>query len=377
MVIDMMEAITDGEANALGGAAAGEVRLGDGLAGLAGLAAGSVDAVVTDPPYNLLENHKWDCAIDADRLFAAARRALKPTGGMVLFGRGLTLYEWVLKACRGYGFTFKEKVVWCKPKGISPFLPLNRSHELAVVLGREEFRTRRVMVDSVESARHDAAKLESRMEEMHRLAREDGRLEVLARLADAARAAAAQGRNLSFGEKVAVAGVQLNIRKHGFSIINKKTIEDILPRCISRCGHLAYGAHMTSVLTVDKQFEKHFAPTAKPVYLLRCLARACSDPGGLIVDPFAGGGSTVVAAVKEGRRGLGFELNPMQRAVAAGRVANAVAGRCECGEVGQRRTCPACLAVARTVFGEDLARRVEIKEFDAAAALKSANGKKV
>lgn len=112
------------------------------------------------------------------------------------------------------------------------------------------------------------------------------------------------------------------------------------------------------------------------MYLLRCLARACSDPGGLIVDPFAGSGSTVVAAVKEGRCGLGFELNPMQRAVAAGRVANAVAGRCECGEVGQRRTCPACLAVARTVFGEDLARRVEIKEFDAAAALKSDNIKK-
>lgn len=370
-----MEVITDGEANAPSGAAAGEVRLGDGLAGLEGLAAGSVDAVVTDPPYNLLENHRWDCAIDADRLFAAARRALKPTGGMVLFGRGLTLYEWVLKACRGYGFTFKEEVVWCKPEGISPFLPLNRSHELAVVLGREKFSTRRVMVDPVESARHDAAKLESRMEEMHRLAREDGRLEVLARLADAARAAAAQGRNLSFGEKAAIAGVRPNDRKHGFAV-NPKGVREILPKSISRLGHLAYGANMTSVLTVGKRFDKNFAPTAKPVYLLRCLARACSDPGGLIVDPFAGGGSTVVAAVKEGRRGLGFELNPMQRAVAAGRVANAVAGRCECGEVGQRRTCPACLAVARTVFGADLARKVEIKDFDAAAAVEGDNSKK-
>lgn len=376
MLNDMMEVITDGETNAPAAAAMGEVRLGDGLAGLEGLAAGSVDAVVTDPPYNLLENHKWDCAIDADRLFAAARRALKPPGGMVLFGRGLTLYEWVIKACRGYGFTFKEEVVWCKPYGVSPLLPLNRSHELAVVLGREEFRTRRVMVDPVESARYDAAKLESRVEEMHRLAREDGRLEVLARLADAARAAAAQGRALSFGEKAAVAGVQLHNRKQGFKVIKKESIREILPDSISKCGYIAYGANMTSVLTVGKRFDKHFAPTAKPVYLLRCLARACSDPGGLIVDPFAGGGSTVVAAVKEGRRGLGFELNPMQRAVAAGRVANAVAGRCECGEVGQRRTCPACLAVARTVFGADLAQKIKVREFDAATAVESANGKK-
>lgn len=324
------------------------MRLGDGLAGLEGLAAGSVDAVVTDPPYHLLATHKWDCAIDADRLFAAAARALKPTGGMVLFGRGLTLYEWVLKACRGYGFTFKEEVVWCKPKGTSPLLPLNRSHELAVVLGREGFRVRRVMVDPVESVRYDLAKLERRMEEMHRLACEDGRLEVL---------------------------VRPNDRKHGFAI-NPKDVREILPRRISRCVSFACGAPMPSVLTVDKQLDRNFAPTAKPVYLLRCLARACSDPGGLIVDPFAGGGSTVVAAVKEGRRGLGFEINPMQRAVAAGRVANAVAGRCECGEVGQRRTCPACLAVARTVFGADLARRVEIKGFDAVAALESGNSKK-
>ena len=368
--------ITDGEANVPIGAAAGEVRLGDGLAGLEGLAAGSVDAVVTDPPYNLLENHRWDYAIDADRLFAAARRALKPTGGMVLFGRGLTLYEWVLKACRSYGFTFKEEVVWCKPKGVSPLLSLNRSHELAVVLGREGFRMRRVMVDPVESARYDAAKLESRMEEMHRLAREDGRLEVLARLADAARAAAAQGRGLSYGEKAAIAGVQPHTRKQGFNVINKKSIKEILPDSVSKCGYIAFGAHMQSVLTVNKRFEQGFAPTAKPVYLLRCLARACSDPGGLIVDPFAGGGSTVVAAVKEGRRGLGFELNPMQRAVAAGRVANAVAGRCECGEVGQRRTCPACLAVARGVFGEDLAQKIKVRDFDAAAALKSDNIKK-
>lgn len=371
----MIEVITDGEANAPGGAAAGEVRLGDGLAGLEGLAAGSVDAVVTDPPYNLLENHKWDCAIDADRLFAAVRRALKPTGGMVLFGRGLTLYEWVLKACHSYGFTFKEEVVWCKPQGSSPLLPLNRSHELAVVLGREEFRTRRVMVDPVESARYDAAKLESRMEEMHRLARDDWRLEVLARLADAARAAAAQGRGLSYGEKAAIVGTQPHDRSNGFGVYDAR-MQRKLPTFINRCKYMVCGTHMTSVLTVGKRLEKHFAPTAKPVYLLRCLARACSDPGGLIVDPFAGGGSTVVAAVKEGRRGLGFELNPMQRAVAAGRVANAVAGRCECGEVGQRRTCPACLAVARTVFGADWARKADVRDFDAAAALKSANSKK-
>lgn len=366
-----MEGITNGNANASAPTAAeGEVRLGDGLAGLEALAEGSVDAVVTDPPYNLLsEDHKWDYKIDADRLFAAARRALKPTGALVIFGRGLTLYEWVLTACRRHGFSFKEEVVWYKRKGTTPLLRLNRAHELAIVLGREEFLPRRVMVDTVESVRYDPAKLAMRMEEMHRLARDDERLEVLARLADAARDARAEGRDLSFKEQAAITGVEPNSRRHGFYVTGHSTVKTKLPKFISRSGYLARGGHMLSVLEVNKEFEKHFAPTAKPTYLLRCLVRLCSDPGGLIVDPYAGGGSTVVAAVKEGRRGLGFEINPMQHAVAAGRAANAIAGRCGCGEVGQRRTCPACLAVAQGVFGADLERKSEMRDFDATAAL--------
>lgn len=51
-------------------------------------------------------------------------------------------------------------------------------------------------------------------------------------------------------------------------------------------------------------------PTQKPVALLEVLVRACCPAGGLVVDPCCGSGTTLVAAGRSGRRGLGFDVNP-------------------------------------------------------------------
>ena len=53
-------------------------------------------------------------------------------------------------------------------------------------------------------------------------------------------------------------------------------------------------------------FSEH--PTQKPVELMEWLVRSYSCAGDLIVDPYMGSGSTGVAAVSNGRRFVGVEL---------------------------------------------------------------------
>ena len=56
----------------------------------------------------------------------------------------------------------------------------------------------------------------------------------------------------------------------------------------------------------EKTFGKH--PTQKPVALIdRCL-RASTNPGDLVLDPFAGSGAVGVAAIRSGRRFIGCEM---------------------------------------------------------------------
>jgi DNA modification methylase len=51
-------------------------------------------------------------------------------------------------------------------------------------------------------------------------------------------------------------------------------------------------------------------PTEKPVQLMEHFVRLHSNPGDLVLDPFAGRGSTLIAAEKTGRQWVGCELDP-------------------------------------------------------------------
>ena len=64
-------------------------------------------------------------------------------------------------------------------------------------------------------------------------------------------------------------------------------------------------------------------PTVKPVALMRWLCRLVTPPGGLILDPFAGSGTTGVAAVSEGFDFVGCEMEPEYATIAERRIAHA------------------------------------------------------
>ncbi len=61
-------------------------------------------------------------------------------------------------------------------------------------------------------------------------------------------------------------------------------------------------------------------PTVKPTDLMRYLVRMVTPPGGLVLDPFTGSGSTGRAAMLEGMRFIGCELSPEYAKIARARI---------------------------------------------------------
>jgi len=61
-------------------------------------------------------------------------------------------------------------------------------------------------------------------------------------------------------------------------------------------------------------------PTVKPTELMRWLVRMVTPPGGVVLDPFAGSGSTLVAARAEGVRCIGIEREDEYAQIIAARL---------------------------------------------------------
>ena len=66
-------------------------------------------------------------------------------------------------------------------------------------------------------------------------------------------------------------------------------------------------------------------PTVKPTDLMRYLCRLVTPPGGVVLDPFTGSGSTGKAAMLEGFRFVGCELSDEYADIAEARIHNAFA----------------------------------------------------
>ncbi|MCB0213943.1 MAG: site-specific DNA-methyltransferase [Anaerolineae bacterium] len=79
----------------------------------------------------------------------------------------------------------------------------------------------------------------------------------------------------------------------------------------NQAAYLRYVEKPENVITAafDKG-ETGFHPTQKPVRLMQALIELTTKPDQLVLDPFAGSGSTLVAAKNLGRQYLGIEANP-------------------------------------------------------------------
>jgi len=109
---------------------------------------------------------------------------------------------------------------------------------------------------------------------------------------------------------------------------------------VNNFGLGATGRYRTNVLTYPGVNSLHPArsgdlvlhPTVKPIALIADLIRDCSRRRGLILDPFAGSGTTILAAERTGRAARALELDPLHVDVAVRRfeqIVGAAAVHCQ------------------------------------------------
>jgi DNA modification methylase len=306
---------------------------GDCLEELTRLEDASVDAIVTDPPYGIgIQGRSWDSQAIREvaalargerltrskayevwcRLWATeCRRVLKPGAHMLAFGSPRTAHR-LAAGLEDAGLEVRDTLSWLYSTGIPKSGPLPGGRGTTLKPAYEPILvTRRPVEGTVAKTieRHGTGALEI---DSCRVGKRHPANVVLSHAADCTEDACAAGCACSMLD----ASVE-RVRPTRFfycAKVNRKERN-------AGCESLPEGAFN---LLPDRPprwpSTRNPHPTLKPIELMRWLVRLATPPGGLVLDPFCGSGSTGAAAALEARRFLGIELSEEYAKIAVARI---------------------------------------------------------
>lgn len=110
--------------------------------------------------------------------------------------------------------------------------------------------------------------------------------------------------NLVFRKNYSAQVLKANMKIVGNCEYGLLLYRDRLPK-FNNNGHMVFNCmEYPRNLGMDRTH-----PTQKPIPLLRHLIELFTDPDDVVIDPFAGSGSTLIAAANMGRKAYGFEIS--------------------------------------------------------------------
>ena len=115
-------------------------------------------------------------------------------------------------------------------------------------------------------------------------------------------------------------------RNEGLENIEGKEISakgNGLARTCNTCGASTLDGCDCPGRTFSNPVRQNFHPTVKPTALMQYLIRLVTPNNGVVLDPFAGSGSTGKAAILEGKRFIGIELTAEYLPIIEGRLKHA------------------------------------------------------
>jgi hypothetical protein len=275
------------------------------------LSTASVDAVVTDPPYGLsFMGKEWDHGVPGVPFWEAAIRVLKPGGYALIFG-GTRTYHRLTCAVEDAGFEIRDCLNWlygtgfpkgqgCLKPAWEPILLARKPGKGIKPLGIDACRvpgevpttTRGNSFDRMNDDRWQESNTTFTPSAAGRYPANvlhDGSDEVLEAFA-------------AFGESKSRA----SMRGVGLTGADQKVFGRGRPDFDTFRGHDDTGTaarfFYCAKASKSERGEGNTHPTVKPLALMRWLVRLVCPPEGVVLDPFAGSGTTGVAAVTEGRK---------------------------------------------------------------------------
>lgn len=258
------------------------LSVGDCLDVMADLADESFDSVVTDPPYGIdIVGRLWDGSVPGPRWADECLRLLKPGRYLVAFAATRTVHR-LATVLEDAGFEIRDQIAWLNWQGMPKGKGLLKPAFEPAVLARKKGKGPKL---NIEACRY-----------------EDGDPAWPGRQGDWD---VPNPRNPVLpGAK----GLPTSGRGDSRSTMNEG----------GRWPANVYACSKPRRREKTEGAEENLHPTVKPVRLMRWLCRLVTPPGGLVLEPFAGSGTTAVAALREGLR-----VHAIEREAEYARIADA------------------------------------------------------
>ena len=323
-----------------------QIRHADCLKALPKLGAASVEAVITDPPYGInFNNMSWDRPNRLDPARASGRRrqhtdpsgafqvfsaqwsaqclrVLKPGGHLAAFAAPRT-FHLLARGLEEAGYELRDVLMWIYSQGYPASRAMPGSHAgwgTGLKPAYEPILLARKPVEGTLDetlARHRTGALNIDACRNHD---SQSRCPGEGRAHTNARTASERGRwpaNLAFSHHQAcgpsrcdpACPVRLLGENQRFFYCAKTSRRERDAGCeqLPRRTIQTFQIGTKAEVKAKARPVANIHPTVKPIELMRWLVRLLTPPGGLVLDPFTGSGSTGAAAILEGARFLGIE----------------------------------------------------------------------
>ena len=307
----------------------------------------SIDAVVTDPPYGLsFMGKKWDYDVPSVEIWEQCLRVLKPGGYLLAFAGTRTQHRMAVRI-EDAGFEIRDMIAWMYGSGFP------KSHNLQgnrqgwgtalkpamepITMARKPFKG--TVADNVLAYGTCAINVDG-----CRIACDDG-FEKAWDKPISTNIGASGGKFISEGvqHKVDLSDYKpsgrwpANVLHDGcddvlrgmgeaarFFYTPKACKEDRDDGCeMMEARQYSHDGRDTPIENAYQRNEseaRNFHPTVKPTDLMRYLCRMVTPPGGVVLDPFTGSGSTGRGAILEGFSFIGCEMDADYIKIAKARI---------------------------------------------------------